>query len=125
MARDSEEPRNIHRAVVSGSALHRFSSGFTLLFTLFSLTPATPRRASGEPQDGSSPETSSRILRKLVLALTFLFVILALAASSSLVIYTAWIHDLENGLFALAFAILSAQIAMNWLRWKHEEDPAE
>jgi preprotein translocase subunit SecG len=86
----------------------------------------------GEPRAGRAEvgrvvlmsEVRASALHKFVLALTFLFVVLALCLSSALVVYTAWIHDLQNGAFALAFAVLSAQIAMNWLRWKNEEDPA-
>ena len=66
--------------------------------------------------------TFSRALRVLVLGTTLLFVLAALAISSALVVYTAWIHDLRNGLFALLFAILSAQIALNWLLWRDDED---
>jgi hypothetical protein len=61
----------------------------------------------------------------IVLGTTLLFVIAALAISSTLVVYTAWLHDLRNGLFALLFAVLSAQIALNWLLWKDDEDAAE
>ena len=63
-----------------------------------------------------------RAFRALVLGITLLFVVAALAVSSALVVYTAWIHDLRNGLFALLFAILSAQIALNWLLWKDDEE---
>jgi hypothetical protein len=63
-----------------------------------------------------------RAFRTLVLGITLLFVIAALAVSSALVVYTAWIHDFRNGLFALLFAILSAQIALNWLLWKDDEE---
>jgi hypothetical protein len=63
-----------------------------------------------------------RAFRALVLGTTFLFVAAALAISSALVVYTAWIHDLRNGVFALLFAILSAQIALNWFLWKDDED---
>jgi uncharacterized integral membrane protein len=63
-----------------------------------------------------------RALRVLVLGITLLFVLAALAISSALVVYTAWIHDLRNGLFALLFAILSAQIALNWLLWRDDEE---
>jgi len=66
--------------------------------------------------------TFRRALRVLVLGTTLLFVLAALAISSALVVYTAWIHDLRNGLFALLFAILSAQIALNWLLWRDYED---
>ena len=79
-----------------------------------------------EPQTGIQPDGKvRRALRIFVLALTLLFVVAALTISSALVVYTAWIHDLRNGVFALLFAILSAQIALNWLLWKDdEEDPA-
>ena len=63
-----------------------------------------------------------RTFRALILVTTLLFVMAALAVSSALVVYTAWIHDLRNGLFALLFAILSAQIALNWLLWKDDEE---
>ena len=76
-----------------------------------------------EPQIGSRPDSIiRRTFRALVLGVTLLFVIAALAVSSALVVYTAWIHDLRNGLFALLFAILSAQIALNWLLWKDDEE---
>ncbi len=76
-----------------------------------------------EPRVGSPPVgIVRRASRALVLGITLLFVIVALAVSSALVVYTAWIHDLRNGLFALLFAILSAQIALNWLLWKDDEE---
>jgi hypothetical protein len=76
-----------------------------------------------EGQIGSRPDGILwRAFRALVLGLTLLFVIAALAVSSALVVYTAWIHDLRNGLFALLFAILSAQIALNWLLWRDAEE---
>jgi hypothetical protein len=76
-----------------------------------------------EPQGGVRADgTVRRALRVLVLGITLLFVFAALAISSTLVVYTAWIHDLRNGLFALLFAILSAQIALSWLLWRDDED---
>ena len=66
-----------------------------------------------------------RAFRTIILGTTLLFVIAALAISSALVVYTAWLHDLRNGLFALLFAILSAQIALNWLLWKDDENDPE
>jgi hypothetical protein len=76
-----------------------------------------------QPQRASRPDgVVRRTFRALVLGITLLFVVAALAVSSALVVYTAWIHDLRNGLFALLFAILSAQIALNWLLWKDDED---
>jgi hypothetical protein len=82
------------------------------------LSPSTQ-----EPQGGIRPDGAvRRAFRVLVLGVTLLFVLAALAISSALVIYTAWIHDLRNGLFALLFAILSAQIALNWLLWRDDEE---
>ena len=79
-----------------------------------------------QPQARSQPNgVVRRAFRALVLGITLLFVFAALAISSTLVVYTAWIHDLRNGLFALLFAILSAQIALNWLLWKDDEDEPE
>ena len=82
------------------------------------LPPSVEEPRVGSPQDG----IVRRAFRTLILGITLLFVIAALAVSSALVVYTAWIHDLRNGLFALLFAILSAQIALNWLLWRDDED---
>ena len=79
-----------------------------------------------EPRRGTGPDGPlRRALRAAILGITLLFVIAALAISSALVVYTAWLHDLSNGIFALVFAILSAQIALNWLLWKDDEDDPE
>lgn len=99
----------------------RAASGFTLLFTLLSLTPATPRNNAEEEAATEAPETHEAAIHKLVLALIFFFVPLSLAASVALVVYTAWIHDLRNGAFALAFAVASSRIAMSFLVWENEE----
>jgi hypothetical protein len=83
-------------------------------------------RSVDEPQRRSrADDILRRTFRALVLGVTLLFVIAALVISSALVVYTAWIHDLRNGLFALLFAILSSQIALNWLLWKDDEDEPE
>jgi high-affinity K+ transport system ATPase subunit B len=79
------------------------------------------------PSADAARETRSdgpvrRALRTLLLGVTLLFVVAALAVSSTLVVYTAWLHDLRNGLFALLFAVLSAQIALSWLLWKDDEE---
>lgn len=53
--------------------------------------------------------------------------VVALTLSSALVVYTAWLHDLKKGFFALIFAVLSAQMALNWFLWKdeaEEQDPS-
>ena len=63
-----------------------------------------------------------RALRATVLGVTLLFVVSALTVSCALVVYTAWRHDFAHGLFALLFAVLSAQIALNWFLWKDDED---
>ena len=75
--------------------------------------PQNPHRTAGIVR---------RALRAGILGITLLFVVAALAISSVLVIYTAWRHDLRHGLFALLFAVLSAQIAMNWFLWKDDEE---
>ncbi len=82
------------------------------------MSPSVDEGQIGRRRDG----ILRRALRALMLGLTLLFVIAALAVSSALVVYTAWIHDLRNGLFALLFAILSAQIALNWLLWRDDEE---
>ena len=63
-----------------------------------------------------------RALRAGILGITLLFVVAALVISCALVVYTAWRHDLSHGLFALLFAVLSAQIALNWFLWKDDEE---
>lgn len=67
-----------------------------------------------------SRDSSRRISRIATLYTTLLFVLLAVIISTGLVMYTAWIHDLRDGLFALVFAILSAQTAMGWFIWWKE-----
>ena len=73
---------------------------------------------SGGHQDG----LLRRALRAVVLGVTLLFVVSALTVSCALVIYTAWRHDFRHGVFALLFAVLSSQIALNWFLWKDDED---
>ena len=51
--------------------------------------------------------------RGVVLVLTFLFVLAAVSGSTGFVVYTASHHDFANGLFALAFAVLSARAALS------------
>jgi uncharacterized integral membrane protein len=80
------------------------------------LSPSTRETRRRIRADG----TTRLALRVLMLGITLLFVLAALGISSALVVYTAWIHDLRNGLFALLFAILSAQIALNWLLWRDD-----
>ena len=61
--------------------------------------------------------------RSVVLVLTFLFVLAAVSVSTGLVVYTAWRHNLTDGLFALAFAVLSARAALSWCLWHHGSQP--
>ena len=75
--------------------------------------PQTPDRRYGVVR---------RVLRAGVLGVTLVFVVAALAISCALVVYTAWRHDLRHGLFALVFAVLSAQIALNWFLWKDDDE---
>lgn len=84
------------------------------------------------PQSTAHPRRESRtdsvlrrVLRGGVLAVTLFFVLAALCISSALVVYTAWLHDLRNGVFALLFAILSAQIALNWILWNGGQEESE
>jgi len=59
--------------------------------------------------------------RKAILAFTFLFVLVSVFVSAGLVVYTAWNHDLGDGLFALAFAVLSSKMAFSWVLWRDDE----
>ena len=79
---------------------------------------ADPPRDEEPRRDGPVRWT----LRVAVLGATLLFVVAALAISCALVVYTAYRHDLQNGVFALLLAVLSAQIAINWFLWKDEEE---
>jgi hypothetical protein len=53
-----------------------------------------------------------------MLVLAFLFALTAVSVSAGLVVFTAWRQDLEDGLFALAFAVLSARAALSWVLWR-------
>jgi hypothetical protein len=80
-------------------------------------------RGAELPQNPDRPAgIVRRALRAGILGITLLFVVAALAISCALVVYTAWRHDLRHGLFALLFAVLSAQIAINWFLWRGDEE---
>ena len=51
-----------------------------------------------------------------MLVLAFLFALTTVSAG--LLVYTAWRQDLKEGLFALAFAVLSARAALSWVLWR-------
>ena len=79
-----------------------------------------PQNTAG-PRRRPPPEgTLQRAARGMMLLSTLLFVVSAVVVSSGILVYTAWRHDLKNGVFALIFAVMSAQIALNWLRWREE-----
>lgn len=59
--------------------------------------------------------------RRATFGLTLLFVFAAVFVSAGLVIYTGWLHDLEDGPFAVLFAVLSTKAALSWLAWKDQE----
>jgi hypothetical protein len=80
-------------------------------------------RGAGLPQStGRRDGLVRRAVHAIVLGVTLLFVVSALTVSCALVVYTAWRHDFSHGLFALLFAVLSAQIALNWFLWKDDEE---
>ena len=77
--------------------------------------PESTARHAAQPGSGG----------KAVLALTFLFTLVAVSVSTGLLVYTAWHHDLKNGLFALSFAVLSARAALSWVLWRDDaSDPS-
>lgn len=54
-----------------------------------------------------------------MLAASLIFVLLAISVSCAEVVYTAWLHDLKDGLFALLFAVLSTRAALSWCLWRY------
>jgi hypothetical protein len=62
-------------------------------------------------------------VHRAILAVTLLFVLAAVSVSTGLVVYTAWLHDLQNGFFALLFAILSVRAALSWVLWRDSAHP--
>ena len=70
-------------------------------------------RPQGEAPEHPAQPTAHRV----VLAATLLFVLAAVSVSTGLLVYTAWLHDLENGFFALLFATLSVRAALSWCLW--------
>lgn len=70
------------------------------------------------PPRARTPEhPTRRMAHRVVLTVTFLFVLAAVSVSAGLVIHAAWLHDLENGSFAIAFAVLSVRAAFSWRLW--------
>ncbi len=65
------------------------------------------------PREGLTGGSARSVGRNLVLDLTLILVLAAVSVSTGLVVHTAWNHDLNNGPFALAFAVLSARTALS------------
>lgn len=80
------------------------------------------RGAAESTRDTRRGSRHRRAVRAAIFTATFLLVLAALCVSVALVVYTAWYHDLTRGVFALLFAVLSTQMALNWLLWKDDED---
>ena len=74
-----------------------------------------------EPARGEREGQGRRETGRVALALTLLFVLAAITVSTGLVVYTAWLHDLENGSFAVLFGVLSAKATLSWLAWKDQD----
>lgn len=74
------------------------------------------RDAAEPPPDGSRRPGRSQ----LALVLTLICVLAAVAVSSLLLVYTAWRHELWNGLFAIVFAVLSSKAGLLWFGWRHQ-----
>ncbi len=65
-------------------------------------------------REGALPRPARHTGRGILLALFML-------VAAGLVVYTAWRHDLANGLFAIAFSVLSARTTLSWLLWRDDE----
>ena len=79
-----------------------------------------------QPRERTPAESpAGRAARRTLLALTLLFVLAAVSVSTGLVAYTAWTHDLANGLFAILFAVLSAKAVLSWLAWQGDRADRE
>ena len=74
-----------------------------------------------EPTPGDSGTQAQRATGRGTLVLTLLFVLAAIIVSAGLVVYTAWLHDLNNGPFAVLFAVLSAKATLSWLAWNDQD----
>ena len=71
----------------------------------------------------SAPDPpASSAWRRSALALSLLFVFAAVCVSTGLVVHTAWNHELQDGLFAVLFAVLSAKAALLWLAWSRQPE---
>ena len=76
-----------------------------------------------EPTRGGESEAPTRPgSPRTTLLLTLLFVLAAITVSVGLIVYTAWLHDLESGPFAVLFGVLSAKAALSWLAWNEQDE---
>lgn len=77
------------------------------------------------PPRAQTPERRvRRTAHRVVLAVTLLLVLAAVSVSTGLIVHTALLHDLENGPFAITFAVLSARAALSWRLWQHSSQPS-
>ena len=79
---------------------------------------AGPARGDAGTQEPAARPAASRG----TLFLTLIFVLAAVTVSAGLVVHTAWLHDLENGPFAVLFAVLSSKAALSWHAWNEGDD---
>lgn len=76
------------------------------------------------PEETREATPLRRAARWALLGFALLLVLAAILGSSALVVYTAWVHDLRGGFFALAFAVMSCKMSFNWLLWRSgAQDP--
>ena len=75
-----------------------------------------------EPATRAAETTGRRASRRPALGFTLPLVLAATSVSAGLVVYAAWRHDLENGVFAVLFAMLSTKAALSWLAWSEGDD---
>ena len=68
------------------------------------------------PPDPSRERGS--LAHQTLFAATLLFVLAAVGVSTGLVVYSAYLHDPKNGLFAVLFAALSARAGLSWCLWR-------
>lgn len=75
-----------------------------------------------EPARGDNGTQGRRVAARGTLALTLLFVLASITVSAGLVVHTAWLHDLNNGPFAVLFAVLSGKAALSWRAWSDQDN---
>jgi hypothetical protein len=71
------------------------------------------------PEEPPEHTTGRSTTHGAVFVVTLLFVLAAVSVSTGLVVYTAYLHDPVNGLFAVLFAVLSTRAALSWCLWRN------